>query len=202
MKLLMENWRTYLEEDDSMGDFASFVNQEVSTVAKNIEKKKNNKGEVEESVVGVALTGFAVVQFSKLIVKLAIGGWRTLQKKGYVSKDLGNKEAGDKILKWIEKSDKFMRKPFLLLVKKFGNKEESSEEQEKKAEILFEVFQAALLGIAAIQGVVGIASSGTNVLSSGTAKAALSGIVQKSSGIKESGDLIARIVPAVKKVFA
>jgi hypothetical protein len=202
MKLLMENWRTYLEEDDSMGDFASFVNQEVSTVAKNIEKKKNNKGEVEESVVGVALTGFAVVQFSKLIVKLAIGGWRTLQKKGYVSKDLGNKEAGDKILKWIEKSDKFMRKPFLLLVKKFGNKEESSEEQEKKAEILFEVFQAALLGIAAIQGVVGIASSGTKVLSSGTAKAALSGIVQKSSGIKESGDLIARIVPAVKKVFA
>jgi len=127
MKLLMENWRDYLEEAEGEAAFDSFLETlfnkiaklfgtEITDAAQEIEQEIDSKGQLDEGVMlalGLTLAIPAIVKIFTGVAKVfghAVEGW--------TGKDLGVDKVADKIVSYADKAHHLFQKPIGFFVTK------------------------------------------------------------------------------------
>ena len=127
MKLLMENWRDYLEEEADEAAFDSFLENLFNKISKlfgpkledeadEIEQEIDSEGQLDEGVMlalGLTLAIPAIVKIFTGVAKVfghAVEGW--------TGKDLGVDEIADKIVTYANKAHHLFQKPIGFFVTK------------------------------------------------------------------------------------
>ena len=165
MKLLMENWRDYLEEAEGEAAFDSFLETlfnkiaklfgtEITDDAQEIEQEIDSKGQLDEGVMlalGLTLAIPAIVKIFTGVAKVfghAVEGW--------TGKDLGVDKVADKIVSYADKAHHLFQKPIGFFVTKVLRIKD-----EKKAHQATDVLYTLLIAFLMVFSGVGAAEAAT-----------------------------------------
>tara|TARA_Y100000034_G_scaffold118171_1_gene158559 strand:- start:673 stop:1260 length:588 start_codon:yes stop_codon:yes gene_type:complete len=165
MKLLMENWRDYLEEAEGEAAFDSFLETlfnkiaklfgtEIADDAQEIEQEIDSKGQLDEGVMlalGLTLAIPAIVKIFTGVAKVfghAVEGW--------TGKDLGVDKVADKIVSYADKAHHLFQKPIGFFVTKVLRIKD-----EKKAHQATDVLYTLLIAFLMVFSGVGAAEAAT-----------------------------------------
>ena len=165
MKLLMENWRDYLEEEADEAAFDSFLENlfnkisklfgtEIKDDAEEIEQEIDSKGQLDEGVMltlGLTLAIPAIVKIFTGVAKVfghAVEGW--------TGKDLGVDKIANKIVSYADKAHHLFQKPIGFFVTKVLRIKD-----EKKAHQATEVLYTLLIAFLMIYSGAGAAEAVT-----------------------------------------
>jgi len=127
MKLIMENWRGYIDEAEGEEDFDNFLDKVFSKVANVLGVEIEDTGdeisqevEKEQQLDEGVLFALGVTLAAPAIAKLFAGVARVFGNsiKGWTGKDIGANKLADKIVSYADKAHHLFQKPIELFVKK------------------------------------------------------------------------------------
>ena len=165
MKLLMENWRGYLEEAEAEAEFDSFLDNLFNKIAKlfgakledtseKVADKVEKEGELDEGLMLAAGLILAVPAIVKLFTGIARVFGHAVE--GWTGKDLGIDRVADKIVAYADKTHHLFQKPIGFFVKKVLRIKD-----EKKAHQATELLFTLLIAFLMVSSGVGAAAAAT-----------------------------------------